>query len=89
MIKRQFTKFLEKGMRGGLSPLFSKQKEQTNNNNNNKAFEHYWTSELLNKLDSAHLRNFRVHQFRFYINTSDAVGEWDPSRNDHLNRTNF
>lgn len=87
MIKRQFTKFLEKGMRGGLSPLFW-QKKQTNNNNN-KAIDHYWTSELLNKLDISHLRNFRVHQYRFYINTSDAVGEWDPSHNDHLNRTNF
>lgn len=63
-------------MRGGLSPLFSQQKEQTNNNNNNNNI-------------IAHRRNFRVHQFRFYINTSDAVGEWDPSHNDHLNRTNF
>ena len=47
------------------------------------------TSGTQGKLDIAHLRNFRVHQFRFYINTSDAVGEWDPSHNDHLNRTNF
>ena len=77
-------------MRGCLSPLFLQQKEQTNNNNNNnKAIDHYYTIELLNKLDIAHLRNFHVHQYRFYINTSDAVGEWDPSHNDHLNRTNF
>ena len=47
------------------------------------------TSGTQGKLDIAHLRNFRVHQYRFYINTSDAVGEWDPSHNDHLNRTNF
>ena len=47
------------------------------------------TSSTQGKLDTAHLRNFRVHQYRFYINTSDAVGEWDPSHNDHLNRTNF
>ena len=57
-------------MQGGLSLCFRQKKQKTTTTPRTTII-----SELLDKLYIAHLRNFRIHQFRFYINTSDAVGE--------------
>ena len=59
-------------MQGGLSPCFRQKKNKKKTTTTPRTTI---ISELLDELYIAHLRNFRIHQFRFYINTSDAVGE--------------